>query len=40
MIKGFTSIGFIIAIDNVFAKYAPPDIKKGAANTVMVFGRD
>jgi hypothetical protein len=40
VIKGFTSIGFIIAIDNVFSKYAPADIKKGAVNTVMIFGRD
>lgn len=40
MLKSFTSIGFIIAIDNVFSKYAPSDIKKSAANTVMIFGRD
>lgn len=40
MISSFTSIGFIIAIDNVFTKYAPSDIKKSAANTLMIFGRD
>ena len=28
VIKGFTSIGFIIQIDNVFAKYCPAEILK------------
>ena len=40
VIKVATSIGFILTIDNMFGKYAPSDVKKGAEDTVMVFGRD
>jgi hypothetical protein len=40
VIKGITSIGFILTIDNMFSKNAPPDIIKGAKDTIMVFGKD
>jgi hypothetical protein len=40
VIGGITSIGFILTIDNMFYKNAPPEIVKSAKDTVMVFGKD
>jgi len=40
VIKGVTSIGFILTIDNMFSKNAPPEILKSAKDAVMIFGKD
>ena len=40
IIAAFTSIGFIIQIDNMFSIYVPEHVKKQTKDTVMILGND